>query len=118
MAYSITDRASFLGLREHCKQLARTRDVDNLAGVPITLFANKCDLAPQRQVSKAEGEAFAAEIGARYLEGSAKQYLNINEAFEHLVRSIRVHRAPLSTNNGTNKKVVNKKQKKAGCTIL
>ncbi len=38
----------------------------------IMLVANKCDLEAKREVSKEEGEAFAAKHGLMFLETSAK----------------------------------------------
>lgn len=45
------------------------------------LVGNKCDLEDQRQVSKEEGEKFAAEHGLIFLETSAKTAANVEDAF-------------------------------------
>jgi len=122
LAYSITDRLSFTGLASHVTQIARVRDVDNCTNIPVVVFGNKSDLETHRKVSTEEGAAFAASIGARFLEGSAKNYININEAFEQLVRSTRQLRGPsiasLQQNPENGKKKMNKKQKKMSCTLL
>ena len=44
------------------------------------LIGNKCDL-PERQVSKEEGEAFAKANGLLFLETSARDATNIDNAF-------------------------------------
>ena len=46
----------------------------------IMLIGNKCDL-PERQVSKEEGEAFAKANGLLFLETSARDATNIDNAF-------------------------------------
>lgn len=114
LAYSITDKRSFQALREHVVQISRVRDVDDCTGVPITLFGNKCDLEHERQVSRAEGEAYAKQIGATFYEGSAKEAININEAFESLVRTIRATRGGGNANNGKSRKA----KKRGACTLL
>ncbi|MHA1577980.1 MAG: Rab family GTPase [Candidatus Thorarchaeota archaeon] len=46
------------------------------------LIANKIDLKNDKSVSREEGEQLGNEIGATYLETSAKIGLNIEEAFK------------------------------------
>ena len=43
---------------------------------------------PKREVSSAEGEALAKKIGAVFIETSAKNNFNVEEAFFELVRAI------------------------------
>lgn len=48
----------------------------------IMLIGNKSDLDQKRQVTYAEGEAYARENGLVFLETSAKTAENVQEAFE------------------------------------
>ena len=53
---------------------------------PQVVCGNKCDLEAQREVSTAEGAAFAKQIGWPFFETSAKMGINVREAIEELVR--------------------------------
>ncbi|PRT54453.1 Ras-related protein Rap-1b [Wickerhamiella sorbophila] len=86
LAYSVTDRNSFEELKSLRDQVVRLKDNFN---VPMVLVGNKCDLAETRAVSLAEAQLLAKQWGnASFFETSAKEYLNINEAFESLVRQL------------------------------
>ena len=50
-------------------------------------IGNKCDLQ-NREVEKSEGEDFGRNMGCGFFETSAKNHLNIKEAFEELVRAV------------------------------
>eukprot|EP01125_Pyxidicula_operculata_P001276 TRINITY_DN1117_c0_g1_i1.p1 TRINITY_DN1117_c0_g1~~TRINITY_DN1117_c0_g1_i1.p1 ORF type:complete len:140 (+),score=44.90 TRINITY_DN1117_c0_g1_i1:289-708(+) len=89
LIYSLTSRNSFADLDTLMEQIQRVRDVDSLTEVPLVLLANKCDLEPERQVTKEEGSELAKKIGASFFEGSAKERINVDEAFFQLVRNIR-----------------------------
>ena len=60
---------------------------------PLVLVANKCDLnSAERQVSTEIGEQTAAGMKAAFYETSAKERLNVNEAFHQLVRAVRIEK--------------------------
>jgi GTPase SAR1 family protein len=67
-------------------QIYRVRDVP-VGSLPIMLCANKIDLTP-RDVTTEEDVEKAKRFGAKYLEVSAKDYINVREAFIETVRSI------------------------------
>ena len=50
----------------------------------VVMFGNKSDLEKERVVTRRDAEEFAREEGIVYMEGSAKNDVNINEAFELL----------------------------------
>ena len=52
------------------------------------LVGNKSDLKEQRQVSYEEGKQFAESLGMQFLETSAKEKINIDEAFTTLTKAI------------------------------
>lgn len=63
-------------------------------GVERCILANKCDLNDKRMVSKEKGEGIAREHNIRFFETSAKESINVEEAFMTLTRDIlRKHQA-------------------------
>ncbi|KAJ1072968.1 hypothetical protein K5549_015111 [Capra hircus] len=67
-------------------QILRVKDRDDF---PIVLVGNKADLETQRQVPRSEASTFSASHHVAYFEASAKLRLNVDEAFEQLVRAVR-----------------------------
>ncbi|KAG0222199.1 ras family-domain-containing protein [Mortierella sp. GBAus27b] len=86
LVYSITSRNSFEEISTFYQQILRVKDKDFF---PIILVANKCDLEHERQVSTHEGRELAKQFSSRLIETSAKQRINVDEAFYNLVREIR-----------------------------
>jgi len=84
--YSITSRHSFDEISTFHQQILRVKDKDYF---PIIIVANKCDLEGDRQVSTQEGKDLAKSFGCKFIETSAKQKINVDEAFYELVREIR-----------------------------
>jgi small GTP-binding protein len=54
----------------------------------IILFGNKSDLKDDREVATKDGEAFAAEKGLIFFEGSAKTSENVRDAFERMTELV------------------------------
>ena len=54
----------------------------------VMLLGNKCDMTDCREVTKEEGEKLASEKGIRFLEISAKNGINVDEAFTILAGDI------------------------------
>ncbi|KAL0089419.1 ras-like protein 1 [Phycomyces blakesleeanus] len=86
LVYSITSRMSFEEITTFHQQICRVKDRDYF---PMVLVANKCDLEGDRQVSTKEGQDLAKSFGSRFIETSAKQRINVDEAFFEVVRDIR-----------------------------
>ena len=84
LVYDITRRETFDHLTswlEDCRKYSN----QNLT---IMLVGNKSDLETKREVSKEEGEAFAAKHELFFLETSAKTALNVENAFLETARKI------------------------------
>eukprot|EP00392_Amoebophrya_sp_AT5.2_P017606 g17994.t1 len=64
----------------------------NFSDAVCLLCANKCDLA-SRQVSKSEGQQFAAENGFHYFELSSQTGDNVVQAFNLLFEKIIIKQA-------------------------
>ncbi|KAK6465428.1 ras family-domain-containing protein [Scheffersomyces coipomensis] len=86
LVYSINSRNSLEELQSFYEQICRVKDSEN---VPVIVVGNKCDLEIERQVSYDEGLNLAKSFNCQFLETSAKQRINVEEAFYSLVRKIR-----------------------------
>jgi len=86
LVYSITARESFDEITQFHQQILRVKDKDNF---PMVLVGNKCDLEFERQVAVNEGRDLAKHLGCVFMETSAKQSINVDEAFYSVVREIR-----------------------------
>ncbi|XP_003406857.1 ras-related protein R-Ras isoform X3 [Loxodonta africana] len=86
LVFAINDRQSFNEVSKLFTQILRVKDRDDF---PIVLVGNKADLETQRQVPRSEASAFSASHHVAYFEASAKLRLNVDEAFEQLVRAVR-----------------------------
>ncbi|ORX92804.1 ras-domain-containing protein [Basidiobolus meristosporus CBS 931.73] len=99
LVYSITSRNSFEEISTFQQQILRVNDVDYF---PIIIVANKCDLESERQVSSQEGKDLARQFGCPFIETSAKQRINVDEAFYDIVREIRKFNRESQSGNGVN----------------
>ncbi|KAG6901287.1 hypothetical protein C0995_014077 [Termitomyces sp. Mi166 len=105
LVYSITSRNSFEEISTFHQQILRVKDQDSF---PVIVVANKCDLEYERQVGMNEGRDLAKHFGCKFIETSAKQRINVDEAFSNLVREIRKYNkeqqtgrpAPMGANSG------------------
>ncbi|KAK7489001.1 hypothetical protein BaRGS_00019805 [Batillaria attramentaria] len=87
--YSITDRDSFQELVQLKRHVESVRKSTSITGI---LVANKNDLLHDRQVTEAEGEELADEMGCRFYEVSASdgcQMENVATLFHDLYRDYR-----------------------------
>ena len=92
ICFSITDPSSFQDAAEIHEQLLRSLDSDE---IPVVLVGTKCDLEEERGVSFDEGKQMALEFGnCSYVETSAKDMINVNEAFEILIREYKNSKNP------------------------
>ncbi|KAG1242314.1 hypothetical protein G6F68_016249 [Rhizopus microsporus] len=77
---------SFDEISTFYQQICRVKDRDYF---PMVLVGNKCDLESDRQVSSQEGKDLAKQFGCQFIETSAKQKINVEEAFFEVVKDIR-----------------------------
>jgi Ras-related protein Rab-2A len=84
LVYDVTRRETFdhvLSWLEDCRNHSSTSMV-------IMLVGNKCDLDHRREVPREEGEAFAKQNGLLFVETSAKEAINVQEAFVNTAHAI------------------------------
>ena len=81
--YDISNKNSF----ERAKYWIEKIQINSQSYARKILIGNKCDLE-NREVSKEEGKILAEEFNMNFFETSAKICLNVNEAFECLIREI------------------------------
>ena len=80
--YDITNRESFKNLENWLGEIEKNASEKVLK----ILIGNKCDLEEERDIQFEEGQAFANRNGMQFIETSAKNNTNINEAFEALAK--------------------------------
>lgn len=85
LVYAINSKNSLDESQVFYEQIQRVKEADH---VPVLIVGNKCDLESERQVSYEEGLAFARSLGCSFVETSAKQRINVGEAFYSLVHNI------------------------------
>ena len=85
LIFDVTDRDSFNNGIPRMKKLL-DRYLDD--GASIILVGNKVDAGDEREVTRKQAEALAANLGVRYFETSAKTGQNIQKVFEELANEI------------------------------
>eukprot|EP00732_Lithocolla_globosa_P005762 Lithocolla_globosa_v1_NODE_6206_length_1122_cov_21.157451.p1 type:complete len:208 gc:universal NODE_6206_length_1122_cov_21.157451:1021-398(-) len=122
--YSITSKSSFEELEVFREQIFRAKDDEKC---PLIILGNKCDLAEYREVSEAEGQEFAKSSNALFLETSAKENINVEEAFRDLVKHIQATGGPshsekaaaaASESKPAPAAETKKQEKEGGCCML
>ena len=85
VTYDITDRESFTAVQTWMGEVEKHAS-DNISRI---LVGNKCDLEDQRAVSFEEGQELAEHFNVRFLETSAKDSKNVEQAFTLMTREIK-----------------------------
>ena len=97
LLYNITNRESFDSLNSWLTEIKNNAN-QNLS---LILVGTNCDLENERKVTYKEGKDFARKNGIKFIEVSAKNNINVKEAFDILLEDIL---NSFSNKNNKNKK--------------
>lgn len=79
LVYDITVRSSFENLQKWHQTVINSSN-------PVCIVAgNKCDLDSEREISTEEGQKFANQIKADFIETSARVPINVQELFKKVL---------------------------------
>eukprot|EP01112_Ceratiomyxa_fruticulosa_P015744 TRINITY_DN4672_c0_g1_i2.p1 TRINITY_DN4672_c0_g1~~TRINITY_DN4672_c0_g1_i2.p1 ORF type:complete len:139 (-),score=18.46 TRINITY_DN4672_c0_g1_i2:115-531(-) len=109
--YDITKRETFHELTKLKNTVLQGKDASTISCV---VLGNKTDLEQLRKVPIEEGKKLASSFGADFFETSAKNKVNVHEAFLHLSRLIRTK---FTLQNQSRRKRTRSKQKPV-CVLL
>eukprot|EP00941_MAST-03F_sp_MAST-3F-sp1_P001447 g1447.t1 len=90
LVYDITSMTSFIKCKNWVKELQSYGPEDIL----LVLAGNKLDLSEQREVTSDIARKYADEIGALFLETSAKDNVNVSKAFEDISTKLKPEQRP------------------------
>ena len=86
LLYDISNLRSFESITNWIKSL---KDAINLEKISLVIIGNKCDvLQEERKVTEEMKRKLEEEIGMKIIETSAKNNINIEEAFDSLINKI------------------------------
>ncbi|OII76726.1 Ras small GTPase RIC1 YPT1 protein [Cryptosporidium andersoni] len=94
IVYDVTDRDSF----DNVKQWIQEIDRYAMENVNKLLVGNKCDLVSKRVVTSDEGKELADSYGIKFIETSAKNAYNVEQAFHTMAGEIK-KRVQLNSQN-------------------
>ena len=84
LLYDVTERDSFKNLGNWLIEIEKNANQEVLR----ILIGNKCDLEESRVISTKEGQDFANSNALKFFETSAKNNINVSEAFEMLAKEL------------------------------
>jgi Ras-related protein Rab-1A len=85
IVYDITKLESYFTINHWLQEV----DHNASSNVSKLLVGNKCDLMDKRVFTYSTGKVFANEMGIKYYETSAKEDINVHEAFLIIVADIK-----------------------------
>lgn len=98
LVYDITDDQSFLNIRNWI------RNIEQHAAEHVNkiLIGNKCDIEKSRAVTTERGQLLADEYEIKFFETSAKNDINVKEAFTSIAQDIKNRLMNSADNNSSN----------------
>lgn len=112
LVFAMNDRSTFEEIKQLRDQIVKVKDTKR---VPLVLCGNKCDI-PENQIDVDDENvnSYATPLKIPYLKTSAKENINVTEAFHTLVRECR----KLSSKEPSKASAAKKSEKKGKCIIL
>jgi Ras-related protein Rab-8A len=112
LVYDITVRKTFDNVSNWMDQIIQVNDGQHVCKI---LIGNKCDLEDARKVSEAEGKQLAEEYKIPFMETSAMNNTNVQEAFLHITKDVVKTLAPATgAGGGADKNKADLSKSKAG----
>lgn len=84
LSYAVNDKESFENIENWMKQI-KTHASEDVCKI---LIGNKCDM-PDRVISYEEGKKLADTYGISFFETSAKENLNVQDAFKCIAKEVK-----------------------------
>ena len=110
LMYDVTNRKTYDNIRKWLNQIKEQAKKT----ICIVLIANKID-SDGRIVTKEEGERLAKESNLEIFEASAKEKINVNEAFERIIENNSENYEANNVGVQLDEKETKKKKKKKFC---
>jgi small GTP-binding protein len=102
---ALNNRNTFYNLKNWLNSIKENTDTDT---IQLIILANKCDLKDEREVETSEIADKARELGIEYFETSAKENIEIDEAFNKIIdkvfNAVYNKERGISLNSGQNSK--------------
>ncbi|KAJ1934604.1 ras GTPase, partial [Linderina macrospora] len=106
VVYDVTDNETFGNVKQWLQEIDRYAS----EGVNKLLVGNKCDLADARQVDYTAAKEFADGLSISFLETSAKDATNVEQAFLTMAKQIKDRMGASNVQQQQQKKQVNLSQ--------
>lgn len=119
LVFDVTSPNSFHALDTWHKEFLVQADPSTPDKFPFVVIANKADLE-ERQVSPRQAQEWCKSCNAEYFETSAKEAMNVEEAFVQAIRlALKHHEVPIQKDNGESVRLLEKEEnvqkKKCDC---
>jgi Ras-related protein Rab-8A len=104
LVFDVGSEKTFKSIEHWMKQIDDHTNTTGRDSLPpkVVLVGNKCDLPEsQRQVTKERAEAMAKKWGVPYIEASAKDNINVQDAFMTVTKLVAPDLSPNSTDRPT-----------------
>ncbi len=85
LACALNNKNSFYNLKNWLNSIKENTKQES---IQLIIIANKCDLTDEREVSRSDIETKALDINVEYFETSAKENINIDEAFNTIIEKV------------------------------
>jgi GTPase SAR1 family protein len=85
LACALDNKNSFYNLRNWLNSIKDNTQADS---IQLIIIANKCDLVNEREVNREEIEKKAKELNIEYFETSAKENINLDDAFNTIIEKV------------------------------
>lgn len=94
LVFSLAEPDTFDVLAEYREQIIRVKNDRNPEDIPMIIVGNKCDLDDQRKVEEEFAMKKVMTWGCKYIETSAKNNLNVDNAFYDIMRQVHSIKKP------------------------